>query len=155
MHSSHRQGRPCYDNAAVETFFKSLTAELIWRRNWATRRETELALFQYINGFTNPAPSAFSPRMEKPSGLRTKGSFNETQGQAEGLVAPRIGLKILHKTHKNNQLRGFLWWRVAHFVTRFVALTGWLYSVHARCLDSQLTHFFDNHILVGMKRYGR
>lgn len=44
----------CYDNAAVETFFKSLKAELIWRHNWTTRRETEVALFQYINGFYNP-----------------------------------------------------------------------------------------------------
>ena len=41
-------------NAAVETFFKSLKAELIWRHNWTTRRETEVALFQYINGFYNP-----------------------------------------------------------------------------------------------------
>jgi len=44
----------CYDNAAVETFFKSLKAELIWRHNWTTRRETEVALFEYINGFYNP-----------------------------------------------------------------------------------------------------
>lgn len=44
----------CYDNAAVETFFKSLKAELIWRHNWETRRETERALFEYINGFYNP-----------------------------------------------------------------------------------------------------
>ena len=44
----------CYDNAAAETFFKSLKAELIWRHNWTTRRETEVALFEYINGFYNP-----------------------------------------------------------------------------------------------------
>lgn len=44
----------CYDNAPVETFFKSLKAELIWRHTWTTRRETEAALFQYINGFYNP-----------------------------------------------------------------------------------------------------
>ena len=44
----------CYDNAAVETFFKTLKAELIWRRSWPTRRDAELALFQYINGFYNP-----------------------------------------------------------------------------------------------------
>jgi transposase InsO family protein len=44
----------CYDNAAVETFFKSLKAELVWRRNWQTRREVEVALFEYINGFYNP-----------------------------------------------------------------------------------------------------
>jgi transposase InsO family protein len=44
----------CYDNAAVEIFFKSLKAELVWRRNWQTRREVEVSLFQYINGFYNP-----------------------------------------------------------------------------------------------------
>ena len=41
----------CYDNAAVETFFKTIKAELIWRRSWATRRQTEMAIFEYINGF--------------------------------------------------------------------------------------------------------
>lgn len=56
----------CYDNSAVESFFKSLKAELIWRRNWQTRREVEIAfghsfepmavmpLLEYINGFYNP-----------------------------------------------------------------------------------------------------
>lgn len=28
----------CYDNAVVETFFKTLKAELIWRNTWTTRR---------------------------------------------------------------------------------------------------------------------
>ena len=45
----------CYDNSAVESFFKSLKAELVWRRNWQTRRDVEVALFQYINGFYNPS----------------------------------------------------------------------------------------------------
>lgn len=44
----------CYDNAAVESFFKSLKAEMVWRKNWQTRREVEVALFEYINGFYNP-----------------------------------------------------------------------------------------------------
>ncbi|KPP83663.1 MAG: putative transposase [Rhodobacteraceae bacterium HLUCCA08] len=44
----------CYDNAAVETFFKTIKAELIWRRTWETRRKAETAIFQYINGFYNP-----------------------------------------------------------------------------------------------------
>jgi putative transposase len=44
----------CYDNAAVETFFKTLKAELIWRNLWSTRRKVEMALFEYINGFYNP-----------------------------------------------------------------------------------------------------
>ena len=42
-----------YNNASVETFFKSLKAELIWRQKWATRRQAEAAIFQYINGFYN------------------------------------------------------------------------------------------------------
>ena len=44
----------CYDNAAVETFFKTIKAELIWRKSWKTRRQAETAIFQYINGFYNP-----------------------------------------------------------------------------------------------------
>lgn len=43
-----------YDNSAVETFFKTIKAELIWRGSWPTRRVGELAIFQYINGFYNP-----------------------------------------------------------------------------------------------------
>ena len=43
----------CYDNASVETFFKSLKAELIWRQSWPTRQQAKTAIFQYINGFYN------------------------------------------------------------------------------------------------------
>lgn len=43
----------CFDNAAVETFFKTLKAELIWRHIWQTRRQVEIALFEYINAFYN------------------------------------------------------------------------------------------------------
>ena len=43
----------CYDNSAAESFFKSLKAELVWRRNWQTRRDDEVALSEYINGFYN------------------------------------------------------------------------------------------------------
>ena len=44
----------CYDNSMVETFFKSIKAELIWRNQWDTRRQAEGAIFQYMNGFYNP-----------------------------------------------------------------------------------------------------
>ncbi|WP_265508949.1 IS3 family transposase, partial [Paracoccus rhizosphaerae] len=44
----------CYDNFAVETFFKTIKVGLIWRRTWGTRRQAETAIFQYINGFYNP-----------------------------------------------------------------------------------------------------
>lgn len=38
----------------VETFFKTIKAELIWRRSWETRRQAEMAIFDYINGFYKP-----------------------------------------------------------------------------------------------------
>lgn len=44
----------CYDNAAVETFFKTIKVELIWHQSRPTRRAAELAIFGYINGFYNP-----------------------------------------------------------------------------------------------------
>jgi len=44
----------CYDSAAMETFFKTIKAELIWRHSWQTRRDAEIAIFEYINGFYNP-----------------------------------------------------------------------------------------------------
>ena len=44
----------CYDNPKVETFFKTIKAELIWRHSWETRRQAEMAIFEYINGFYNP-----------------------------------------------------------------------------------------------------
>jgi len=44
----------CYDKATVETFFKTIKAELIWRQSWQTRRQAETAIFEYINGVYNP-----------------------------------------------------------------------------------------------------
>lgn len=44
----------CFDNSAAESFFKSLKAELIWRNTWQTRRDVEVAVCKYINGFYNP-----------------------------------------------------------------------------------------------------
>ena len=43
----------CYDNAACETFFKTIKAELIWRQQWLTRYQAETAIAAYINGFYN------------------------------------------------------------------------------------------------------
>jgi len=43
-----------YDNTAVESFFRSLKAELIWRMKWQVREQAEKALFGYINRFYNP-----------------------------------------------------------------------------------------------------
>ena len=43
----------CYDNAMVETFFKTLKSELVWRTVFQTRSEAEQAIARYIDGFYN------------------------------------------------------------------------------------------------------
>lgn len=44
----------CYDNAMVETFFKTSKSGLIWRTTFQTRHEAEIAIARYIEGFYNP-----------------------------------------------------------------------------------------------------
>ncbi len=44
----------CYDNAAVETFFKTLKSEMVWRTVFQSRAEAKDAIAGYIDGFYNP-----------------------------------------------------------------------------------------------------
>lgn len=44
----------CYDNAMVETVFKTIKSELVWRTSFQTRRQAETAIGEYIDGFYNP-----------------------------------------------------------------------------------------------------
>jgi hypothetical protein len=89
----------CYDNSMVETFFKSIKAELIRRNRWDTRRQAEGAIFQYINGFYNPrrrhsSLSGKSPlAFERKAALwRYRSSFCARQ---QTRLAVRPGQKIV------------------------------------------------------------
>ena len=44
----------CYDNAMVETVFKTIKSELVWRTAFATRDQASKAIGRYIEGFYNP-----------------------------------------------------------------------------------------------------
>ncbi|BFL66245.1 hypothetical protein SKB0092_43240 (plasmid) [Roseomonas mucosa] len=44
----------CFDNAMVETVFKTLKVELVWRTVFLSRQHAERALGRYIDGFYNP-----------------------------------------------------------------------------------------------------
>lgn len=44
-----------YDNAMVESFFKTLKTELIWKTRFNTRHEAAKAIARYIDGFYNPS----------------------------------------------------------------------------------------------------
>jgi transposase InsO family protein len=45
----------CYDNAMVETFFKTVKSELVWRTVFNTRDEATAMIGSYIDRFYNPA----------------------------------------------------------------------------------------------------
>lgn len=89
----------CYDNAAVETFFKTIKAELIRRRSWDTRRKAEMAIFEYINDFHNPrratqhwvgkAPSQSNGKWLKrePGAARKRDRSNDTRKCHETIAA--------------------------------------------------------------------
>ena len=81
----------CYDNSMVETFFKSIKAELIWRNRWETRRQAEGAIFQYINGFYNPRRRHPSLGGKSPLGIRTKGRINKFRDQNASATRPSCG----------------------------------------------------------------
>ncbi len=63
----------CYDNAMVESVFKTIKSELVWRTSFQTRWQAEKAIGRYIDGFYNPrrrhsalgykAPIAFEANM--------------------------------------------------------------------------------------------
>ncbi len=44
----------CYDNAIVETVFKTLKSELVWRTVFQSRRQATQQIGRYIDGFYNP-----------------------------------------------------------------------------------------------------
>jgi putative transposase len=43
-----------YDHSRVETVFKTLKSERVWRTAFQTRAEASQALARYIDGFSNP-----------------------------------------------------------------------------------------------------
>src|SRR4051812_35706087 len=44
----------CLDNSMVETFFKTLKSEIVWRTVFQTRAEATTAIARYIGGSYNP-----------------------------------------------------------------------------------------------------
>ena len=44
----------CYDNAPVESFFKTLKSELVWRTVFQSRHQATAAIGRYVEGFYNP-----------------------------------------------------------------------------------------------------
>lgn len=80
----------CYDNAVVETFFRTIMAELTWRPPWQTRRAVELAIFAYINWFYNPCRHNSALGWKKPSRIRTESAPIAHLGRHKTVTGSRI-----------------------------------------------------------------
>lgn len=61
----------CYDNALAESFFAKLKSELVDRTTWATRRQARLAVFEWIEVFSN------RQRLHSALGYQTPLAFEE------------------------------------------------------------------------------
>ena len=56
----------CYDNAMVETFFKTIKSELLWPVAWHSRPQAKNAIARYIDGFYNPVRRHSSLDFQSP-----------------------------------------------------------------------------------------
>ena len=66
----------CYDNAMVETVFKTIKSELIWRTAFASREQAMDAIGLYIEGFYNPRRRHSSLAYASPAAFET--AFRQT-----------------------------------------------------------------------------
>lgn len=75
VRSMSRKGN-CYDNAVVESFFSSLKNELIHHRDYHTREQARMEIFEYIELFYN------RQRVHQSLGYLTPVGYEEMKGVA-------------------------------------------------------------------------
>jgi putative transposase len=86
----------CFDNAVAETFFATLTKELLLhdtpKGGWATRAELRSAIFEYIEGFYNPS------RLHSTLGMRSPVEFeaDHAAGDPDGIARAGARGKSVH-----------------------------------------------------------
>jgi putative transposase len=93
----------CFDNAVAETFFATLTKELLLhgapKGGWATRAELRSAIFEFIEGFYNPT------RLHSTLGMRSPAEYeaDHAAGDPDGLA--RTSASARGKAVHNLRLR--------------------------------------------------
>jgi putative transposase len=76
----------CFDDAVAETFFATLTKELLLHHTpkggWATRAELRSAIFEFIEGYYNPT------RLHSKLGMRSPAEYeaDHAAGDPDGLA---------------------------------------------------------------------
>ena len=74
----------CYDNAMVESVFKTIKSELIWRTAFASREQASKAIGHYIEGFYNPRRRHSSLGYKSPAAFET--AFHATIRQEQSAL---------------------------------------------------------------------
>ncbi len=69
----------CYDNAMVETLFKTIKSERIWRTSFQSRFQAKNAIARYTGGFYNPVRQHPAPGCKSP--------INFEHGTKQGTMA--------------------------------------------------------------------
>lgn len=67
----------CFDNAMVETVFKTIKNELIWRTSFQTRIAATSALGRYVDGFYNPCRRHSALGYKSPASFEAKMAITE------------------------------------------------------------------------------
>jgi putative transposase len=93
----------CFDNAVAETFFATLTKELLLHRapkTWPTRAELRSAIFEYVEGFYNPT------RLHSTLGMRSPVEFEDDHaaGDPDGLARTGTSAGAREKSVHNLRL---------------------------------------------------
>jgi hypothetical protein len=98
----------CYDNAVAETFFATLTKELLLHNTpkggWATRAELRSAIFEYTEGFYNPVRLHSTLGMRSPVEYEADHAAGDPDGLAHARTHARARAKKLLITEGYQQL---------------------------------------------------
>ena len=91
----------CYDNAMVESVFKTIKSEFVWRTTFATRDEAAKTIGQYIEGSITHAAgtraSALSVRQHSRRHTEPESGNSELRSTKSGEVRSRLAeIPALH-----------------------------------------------------------
>lgn len=78
IRSSMSRKGDCWDNAPMESFFKTLKVECVYRNRYHTRKEAQMSIFDYIEVFYNRQRKHSYLNYKTPEEFENQKSINKT-----------------------------------------------------------------------------